>query len=47
MYAWMDSHKIHDLSERIMTIINAGPPLSNTIMYDLRKRPGGPSGEPL
>lgn len=35
------------LERRIMTILNADPPLSNTIMYDFRKRPGGPSGERL
>ena len=32
--------------EGIMTILNAGPPLSSTIMHDFRKGPGGPSGEP-
>lgn len=35
------------LQWRIMTILNAGLPLSNKIMYDFRKRPGGPSGELL
>lgn len=30
-----------------MTTLNARLPLSNTIMYNFRRRPGGPSGERL
>lgn len=29
---------------KIMTILNAGLPVSNKIMYDFRNRPGGPFG---
>lgn len=47
MYAWMDSHKTRELERGIMTILNPGPPLRNTTMYDFRKRPGGPYGELL
>lgn len=47
MYAWMDSRKTRELERGIMTILNPGPPLRSTTMYDLRKRPGGPSGELL
>ncbi len=46
MHGWIHTRYM-TLDRRIMTILNAGPPQSNTIMYDFRKRPGGPSGELL
>lgn len=46
MHGWIHTRYMTS-QRRIMTILNAGLPLSNKIMYDFRKRPGGPSGELL
>lgn len=44
MHGWLHT-RCTTLQRRIMTILNAGLPQSNKIMYDFRKRLGGPSGE--
>lgn len=46
MHGWIHTRYM-TLDRGIMTVLNAGPPQSNTIMYDFRKRPGGPYGELL
>lgn len=47
LYVCMDGFTRHmTLEPGIMTTLNSSRPLSNTTMYDFRKRPGGPCGEP-
>lgn len=46
MHGWIHTRCTTSQSG-IMTILNDGLPLSNTVMYNFRKRPGGSPGESL